>query len=1823
MTYRRLALLSGVLAALPLGDMAMAQIDCARATRAIDKAICASPALIEQDKALAEAYRQALRRVPGQSEQIRQAQRRWITERGRQCGAGEGAALEACLSETFAARIAVLSPTPTPQPPLAVAQPPAAPAWPAALPLPTAPLPPGPPVTKPEARLRRDTLPSAGPGETLLDVLHPGRFTIRAESPTGTALQLVDMLTGPGDESGAPGAADGRLDLLLDRGTYKIRTRGAENARGDTRLSATPFADVAPPAVLRPGDRLGATLGDAQQRAFWFTVEKQRTVRIEAAGRALRDLRLWREGRDLVPAEPLTTTIAPTSGHTLNRILLTPELEPGTYLVTAYGGPALPWADGDPAQPFHLRLDGLSGLVGGWVSGVIGPFGSEVFDITSQASRFRLSLPEPAAARLELLTNGHPEGATLQPDRRDPAVTINSRPRQDDPRTLTVLGQEGQPFQLRAFGGDALYRQPGAGTYLVLSEAVGAGGDEVPATIALRRDENGKDPVIIGGSAPRIGPGQAWRGRFNLRGSASLLVEVTAPGPVAVHTQGVSVATSIQLLSTTRTTPPAQGDAQRGWDLSPGWYRLSLEPPGDASGILDVTVGPPGLIPPDPSPAQPPDPLLLLGQHRLAEGQRITFYGNGRNFGLVARPLPLDLTSQPLIVSQMPGEAVDIPLSSRPAGEVTARRIGGGTAGVRILPGNPATLHLDPPQAPRTVILSWPAEAAPVAMPRPRPLPGLGTLGSGEPVFLTLGRDEQRSFALRVPEGGLYRVETLGRLRTKGSLGTAFLPDLGSAEANGTGANMLLLHYLRAGDYRLSVGAVNSSGRLGIVARPAPLAEGTLLLSGGTVRAMLPAGSGIAFPIEISEAGDYKLDLPSLGREITARLEDAEGWPLMPVGALDGLVRDFQPGHYRLVILPADVESRVVARLTPMLPPREREGHGPFALAFHTPTAHQWREPARNDAPRTPDQWNFSLAGPANITLRIDNGMAATLLRLEVGTPGRVAALADGTPFAGPLEAGEYRVEAAALGRNDRLDYSIFLDAGELQPDAPRTITLPASLPFAIATDRVVSLTSFGATPLRATLRDEAGRALALDEGQAEDWNIATSRLLPAGRYTLDLAAITTEMFAVPRPRADESGEMEESEDTIGASGEEEEADSSSMASEESEPDEATPRAVTLRLSLPEAREPVAADTTGTQVLEQGGVHRLSLPAIPDGSLILVRAEGSETLVLGLERQEADGRWRGVTTDRGTAPVVAVPGLPGVTWRASVWSVSGGTAPIRVTTRLANPPPQQPGQVIPTPVEGLPGLYLAEIDAPGSTVLSVRGEGLRHADAAGRGLLGLEDGQLVPQAGRVWLLAAAATPLAVEPLPATPDRATILSLPAGDTATLQPPADGMPHLWLARQDGPAIALQAGRGMGVATGSTLALGSEAALRVTNGLSRDTSRVALSLLRPTLTREQTVADATAPLLPAGTAQPLRLPPGPKRLRLDLAPGTAAILGWPSADAVTLWPGDAAGSHLIEGEWTALLLVNTTAAPAPASLALSPLDAPPLPLRPGQPLRRFLGAAGTWVLPVAASAGHRIAVAGATARFIGADGHIAEGARLAPGGPGWLVLEHGPGPVVAWLEGEGVTPWPPGDPRPVALPRQLRLTGESMALALSPDAPLLLHARTTAPVVLALGEDAPRVFPAGAEFHRYLPAGTATLRLMPPQDGPLTGALDLSATPILPAEEGLGAPVMVGPGNSVLFGFDVPRGGWVGLGIRAEPDQATVRLLDAQGVEKGRGIAQLQNLPAGRYIIEASIPPDATATAIRPALLGLTPRPAGPPPDIARRYREMAGLTPAAPR
>ena len=1803
------AVLLAVLALLP--DASRAQgIDCSRARSPTEKAICASPALLTLDREVATAYASALARQPERRDAMRTDLLSWLRARDAACNL-PAAAIERCLSGQLTARLAALAPPPpaapapqtAPTAPVQAAAPPPDPAVPDARFDPPA----------PAATLEVASLPAGAEAETLLRVTSPGRFTIAAHSASGAALQLVDMLTGPSDLAGAAGGQDGRLDQLLDIGTYKLRVFAAPGASGTVGLTVTAFHDAAPPAALpQPGRPLATTLRDGEQRAFWLLVPPGEgdNVRIEAAGRSLGDLRLWRDGRELTALDPAAQTVTPSPAHPLTDLRLVGHVEPGTYLAVAYGGSALSWTDNDATQPLNLRAGASNALAEGWAGGTMGPFGSEVFTLPASARLLRLELPAPATAEVR----AGDTVATIDKTSREPSVTLVGP--QGREQVAEVRAAAGQSYTLRALDRSTQSVFGRSGTWWVSASTTGMGGDEVPPTLLLQRTEGAdRPPRIVASTAPVIAPGSPFHARFNVRGPTSLLFQSPAGGDTGFSSTGVDIRHG----RTERTTLP------------PGYFVLNLEPKPGVIGSIDAVVGTPGAKPPPLAAPLPADPVIPLGLQTLTPGQQLRLDSGDApdaTMGLVARPAPVALASGPLLATVAAGNTLSVPVLIAPGGTLVVTELGRGPTEFgetdNTQPGR-ATVVIPVSDRSRTVALGWrPNPTVLPAIPNPASPAQVAAVTAGTPSYLDLARGEERGFALTVPEGGLFRVETTGRLHTAGRLATPFIPQLATADGNGAGQNMLIQSALRAGRYRVDVRAVESAGHLGLVANPAPLLAGSTLVPGGSVRASLPGGSGVAFPVEIAADGRYRFDVLSLGAPWTGRLEDAGGWPLVKPGPLDGTLTPLHPGQYRLVVTPDAVGRQVVARLTAVVKPAEITGHGPHPLPFEQPQTATWREPDAREQPRTPDLWTFALPGEAEVTLTLADGMAGELRR--VGSDAVVARVV--RSWTGTIAAGDYRLQATSLGRNDRLGYTVALSSPTLQPGATRSVTLPASLPFSLAEDRVVSLASWGTIPVKAVLRQEGGTVVARYNSRADDWNIAASRRLPAGKYVLDVKSAAPPDVAQTGSSAasDASADSDDGDDTppsdaqaaqtgatSGGIPQAKPADDGQAAATTGDSDDTpapTPTpTIDIRMSLPPALPPAPAPTQ-MAALEGVGVHTLGLPPPEPGSLLVAAAESATSVVLALERQAATG-WETVAIETGTTPVVAVPADTGTAdWRVESWTVDGGREPIRLAARAISATPQTRGVTL-AALDGMPVFAgRAGLPAPGIAAITGAPSGLRAGAWPGLALGPVAATMAVPGTD-MWLVAKVGGSLTVDSLPFTPGQDVTVQLPPGVALPLPAAPDRTLAMWRATsaEGHPTM----GMGSSVGGGDTVAL---AASPVSV---RGAERLSIARFEPKLLPGVTVANALRTTLPAGAALPVTLPGGDKSIQVDLGPGVSAFAGWHDKVPLAVAAGAGRMTETLDGAWTELLLVNTGTVPAPATVSFQPA-APATPLRPGTVLKRFFGAAGSFAIAFEAPPGTHLATAGAvvtTATLTEAGGSDRDAA-----GSGRAWIEHGAGPVAVWLDAPGTTPWPTPEPQPLTLPARTALSGAAAAFRFDAGGPALLHVSTTAPVLAGLQQagrsDPPALFAAGAELHRAVAAGPVTLLLVSPDDGLLGGTLSVSSEPLRPIGEGLGETVAVGPGGSAAWSFTLPQKLTIGVGVRAQPDESQVRLLDAHGAVLGEGVAQLRTLPAGDYVLEALVP-GVNSALLRPALVGITPRGDGPPPEIVQSYLELAGMKP----
>ncbi len=1861
-----------ILVALATPATVLAQgIACGKARSPVEKSICASPHLLALDHQVALAYADALKRTPDRRAVLRQDLLRWLKARDVACAVA-APRLAGCLDEQLTRRLAALAPpgnpSGTPRPPGAAAaseqasdQPRPAEASrhlvpdPQASPLritaiPAAPPPPDPAIPSdsppaPAALLAPTTLPAQPIGNATLTVTRPGRFTLAAHSRSGAALQLVDMLAGPTTIAGEAGASDGRLDMLLDVGTYRLRVFTATGATDPIGLTVTPFTDAAPPRAAPSGGRtLAATLRDGEQRSYWLAIPDGRLPPIEAAGRSLADLRLWRNGRDLQPMQPIATEPQPTPGHPLRDLRLQGQVEPGTYLLVAYGGPPLPWSSGSD-QSFLLRTGTSHALDQGLATGTIGPFGSERFQQPAFADRFRLDLPAPADATLQV---GSAAG-TLDRTSRTPGLVVQAPP--STTGTVELRGDDGQPFSLRATQapGPQVLSKPGS--YWVSAVTSGVGGDEVPPTMLLQRgpvaDDPAHPPRIIASNVPRITAATGWRHRFNLHGPTELLLQTTAGGDVTVRVDGLKL---------------DQPSADGWFDAPAGYYALRLQPAPGAEGAVDVSVGGAGPLPLGlPLPA---DPVIPFGLQNLRDGDQLSLLSQtapDAETGLSARPVPVDLAEAPLFVSQdVGGPPLRIPVRLPPGGLLAARSLDGEPIAVGLDPGsNAQAVSLAPATTPRTVVLSWRRSAPPPPVPIPPPdAPTADTaLAAGQPVPFDLRENEERSFALRLAVGGLYRVETLGRLHMRGRLATSFIPDLAHDDAGGPGGGMLIQDWLRAGSYRVAVAPVGSSGHGAITVTPAPLLSGAALTPGGRVHANLPAGTGIAFPLLVTRPGRYRLEVLSQGKPPVARLDDADGWPITRAGPMTSLEQALQPGRYRLLVSAAALPVVLAARLLPAADPTIVTGHGPHPLPAGVPQQATWREPATPGAARTPDSWTFTLQGSAHVTISLDDGMDGTLFKPD-GSHVHVAIQWQGT-----LGPGAYRLDATSLGRNDRFAYTVALSTDELQPGEARPVTLPATLPFSLRTDRVVNLSGWGATATRAILKRDDGTELLRAGPRADNWSLGLSRRLPAGRYRLELsaalppdaAAVTQDPGLRPTPPIDETTPDEPTDaapdagsaDTTSDPGSDPGSDAGSDAgSSDTSPADApatddntasnsdtpTPATTpdtsntptptpaddssaassvpgdtgtTVQLDLPTVLPTAPAPETAT-TLSGSGVHVLALKQPGRDTLLVADATSVAACALSLERQDGNG-WRTVAVSTGTAPRLAVPGDDNpAAWRLEAWSIDGGDTKLLLAARVLD----SAGPSLRV-LDGFPApLAVARRRLPDRTLLriSTAPDGLLAATWPSHPATPAT-GQVAPQDDTLWLLAPLPGPLTLSPTDPTPGAALSVTIPAGGSIVLPSSSDnGHARIWLAESGLGQPGLVGGA---VSSGSTLAPADTLTL-LRNAGGTEPLATEVTLL------DLATADPVRITLPfhvqvsARSALPVRLDQ-PTRLQVVLPPGTALL-----SPAASAWAGRSPVSRDLVGASNSFTLVNTLDQPAPISLLAGTVDAPDT-LQLGTVFKRFFGAAGSFDLPVQAASGARITVAGdASLQWTGSDGAVLRGKTVSPSSAtGRLVVEHGPGAVVLGMASPGHQPWP--TPTPDAIPANGRttLSGPAMAWQLHPSAPSLLDVSTTAPLLLALGDATPDLFGAGAELHRAIPAGDTTLRAYSPHDGPLAGTLTLTLSPLRMLNNGVGPVTSVAPGGTALFGFHVSRPARVGIAVRSEPDRTQVRLLRADGTPVGEGVAQLHPLPPGSYLIEAHVPADAEPTVLRPAVLGLDPPGNGPPPEIVQHYLELAGL------
>ncbi len=1015
--------------------------------------------------------------------------------------------------------------------------------------------------------LDKERVPAAGRNQVIATIPNFGRFAIVVTSEEGTAVQLVDRMAGPGSFHGVPGDVDGRIDAFLERGEYKIVTRGHPAARGKAKVAIKRFEEKGEehPTRLIEHRPVEATLHDLEQRSYWIHLPREHTVILEAAGRSLADLRLWRDGRWLVDAQPIIEEVYARPGEPIGVCRLSAKLPAGLYLLTAYGGPARDWAEDEDASAghaLHLRygIPPLSSV--GRSKRTLSPFGLDRFHLPSESRQVQLEVSEPTDVELSLVP--FDKSSPFRPGSRRSSIHKSSimpvaeimGPTSETGLIVTVAGEAGQPYTLSHFpryDDEEGFLAPGrAGSarewasYWVSTVHSGHAIDNTDATAVLIRD-HGRGRFLAGFQTEKVevqavdvGPDLPWVRQFDLQGTTTVHINVTSAGSYRFDADPAARfrIEPLMVRRPARYVIPDTRPSGNEWSLDEGMHVLTIEP--EKKGALKASLSSASSRPSqswiwnllfkarpdylDHLDAEASLPAAQWKDVRLRPGARYGLHLASRpgiHTGVVVRRLPIDPVD-PLPVVQRADETLTIPVRVSEPGVLRARTDKGSLMHFSVNDDSPKSeARLEPGdyqvrienRADRKVRYSLALK--PEHLSSDIPLPRLcDALLDERPVFpalelnrdhyLDIPREGEASYSIRIDGPGLYRLESTGLLDTEASVRTRTNPSLQRRGDGGSGRNFLMQLYLREGEYQATTRVRGrSAGRLGLRLSPARLVEGGVLRDGLPARENLLAGEGLLYRFEVEKEGTYRLESLGLGGPFAVRLEDENGWPLIRPGVMGDLELDLAPGLYRLIVLPSDMGGRCVTRVSRSVSSPSFSGRGPHRLPLDESVTHQWREPSEGAA-RKPDVWLFDLPGPAEVEIELGARMEGELFFGDQ----KLADVLPGRGWSGSLSAGSHRLELSSVRPNDRLNYGLTVRPRQLLDGLTREIRAPTSIPVSVGEPGLVSLSAHGRADVRARLFDASGRLVAENDDRPGDWSFLISTYLDAGQYELSVEPV-------------------------------------------------------------------------------------------------------------------------------------------------------------------------------------------------------------------------------------------------------------------------------------------------------------------------------------------------------------------------------------------------------------------------------------------------------------------------------------------------------------------------------------------------------------------------------------------------------------------------------------------------------------------------------------------------------------------------------------------
>ena len=1704
----------------------------------------------------------------------------------------------------------------------------------------------------PEATLDQTVFEAKGANETLLHVSKPGRFSIQVKSEQGTALTIVDRMAGPFKSAGSTGNKDGRLDLLLDSGTYKIRLKSHRKGSGKATLKVFPFKYVKP--VTRVEDLpylphlelVRGSIEDLQQQAFWIQIKQRQVLRLEMLGRGLKDARLWRDGSWLEDVNPTITTFEPVPGQPMIHAEFHHDLNPGLYLLTCYGGPAHKWTKETGQHPFYLRM-GIPKLgKNGQQLLEISPFGRDTFLINGDTNFFQLVREQKKPARLAVTAWNKTKSryrsfwrsASITKKSRDPWCFIKGSSN-NNKQFVVITAPPGDRLELDYFVQRHYHKlQEGDHRYWISSIHSAEGRDAIDIT-ALLTYPTMNTPVKA--EAVNISPKEAMIRRVNLLGNLNLFLFIKEEGTYVIDENpkaGAKGSYQLQPLIISKAKgykPPPFQDAGTDFELVSGYYVLTIRP--RSKGILHFALHKkanwlsrtvksifsktPAALKKEP---QQTARNLLWPEVKLQYFSRknlpYTIWLNQRahvESGIIVRKLPMNL-EEPLPITLNPGQSVVIKV--RHDRKMKLMGTGGQYRmkvddvpwdGISPLTEGFHHLELENNDSKTRLFNIKTGIIEPYKPPPPPVIKKVEDIFPimtvKKPLFKNFDYKERKQFLLQVKTPALYRLETTGRLAASIIVRSRVTTSLFKAGQNGIGRNALVQQYFKPGDYLVNVQTIGrSKGRAGIFLRRTELDDITGFSDGTIKRCSLLPDAAVRYQVDIREPGYYYLETYSLGKPLTHRLEDADGWPLLIPGRQGAIERYFNEGTYFYYSLPQPVESRRVTFLRRIPEKREISGKGPHPLELNKSMENIWME----DEQQSPDIYKTKIIAPIQTTLTVPENMEAKIFgenRKEFGITSK-------GKWSGRLPAGNYDLEVKSIDKNNRLPYTILLTTRDLIPGLTQPIrNLPAQMNVSLDRDSLVDITSFGDVDVKASLWDEEGKKhIAAVDDIRHDWNFGISRNLKAGQYRLKISSADSGSGSV-EIRMQTRKELAMDRQTIPFS---------------------------IKKTIPTEVLKIPFSTDNSEKLLHIKVKSLGpfkLALMRDDMLL---AEGTDQLYIPLPglRQYTLLAWA-----EEEAPGETQIDLTALKLREMRITQHRQTIPTRTAVRLNNktglsfrlkgqpgkkekfyysPLPERPCLLVTQAVEGTQnssGWLVGtgkEVQFETFEVKSGRSMDVLLNDIP----LAFKINQQQPTPLLLEVKSVNALMSAsVFPIEHQPDNIFVRSgtLAAPSRTLVGIPGSGQykTHIWRTAPTPPVTSEKNRFDTGERTRFTL--------------------TAYPKQKEVDFRSTAAIEAE---VQAGHSVWLRIKEEPQLLEMILTRGLAAFSWYQerAVDMVAALDKNTQKKMIVLGE--ILYVVNT--GEDPARFRAEKRGAPPTELtilNPDQGFEEILSTAGTLQLHLPEIPKEmKLFVAGTqvNSQLWGTDGKIYQGTALKQPknfdmefyetNGGFLEIRHGPGLLKLWLapnKNTGLSFMGKRNTSEKAIFKEgmgtlIRHLQEWEFIMESAG---YISVETLVPTAMALLSDqevlyiSAVAFRTGHQLNHYLPSGTFRLLTRPlPGAGP--GILTLKTiSPTLLEEEKESAMQLIRPGEIQVFRFYVQEQGNVGVGLKTENDSLEAQLFDEKSHLVATGPLVLKKLPPGTYLLVVKT--RHVPVQYRPVILGTKGSRKGVPDDVIQKFKKEA--------